>query len=87
MDKRLAECEQKMSKSVEAFKRDLSTIRAGKATTTLLDNIKVDYYGTPTPLNQIASISAPEARQLIVQPWRRTCSRRCPGRFRPPILA
>ncbi len=69
MDKRLAECEQKMIKSLEAFKRDLSTIRAGKATTTLLDNIKVDYYGTPTPVKQIASISAPEARLLIVQPW------------------
>ncbi len=69
MDKLLAECEQKMIKSLEAFKRDLSTIRAGKATTTLLDNIKVDYYGTPTPVKQIASISAPEARLLIVQPW------------------
>jgi ribosome recycling factor len=69
MDKRMAECEQKMSKSLEAFARDLATIRAGKATTALLDNIRVDYYGTPTPVKQIASISAPEARLLIVQPW------------------
>ena len=69
MDKRLSDCEQKMNKSLEAFKRDLSTIRAGKATTTLLDNIRVDYYGTPTPVKQIASISAPEVRLLVVQPW------------------
>jgi ribosome recycling factor len=69
MDKRMAECEQKMSKSLEAFARDLATIRAGKATTALLDNIRVDYYGTPTPVKQIASISAPEVRLLVVQPW------------------
>jgi len=69
MDKRMVECEQKMGKSLEGFSRDLSTIRAGKATTTLLDNIRVDYYGTPTPVKQIASISAPEVRLLVVQPW------------------
>ena len=72
MDKRLSDCEQKMNKSLEAFKRDLSTIRAGKATTTLLDNIRVDYYGTPTPVKQIASISAPEVRLLVVQPWEKS---------------
>jgi ribosome recycling factor len=69
MDKRMVECEQKMGKSLEGFSRDLATIRAGKATTTLLDNIRVDYYGTPTPVKQIASISAPEVRLLVVQPW------------------
>lgn len=69
MDKRIVECEKKMGKSLEGFGRDLSTIRAGKATTTLLDNIRVDYYGTPTPVKQIASISAPEVRLLVVQPW------------------
>ncbi|UNC91827.1 ribosome recycling factor [Candidatus Contubernalis alkaliaceticus] len=59
----------KMGKAVEVFKSDLSTIRAGRATTSLLDKITVDYYGTPTPLNQLANISAPEPRLLVVQPW------------------
>jgi ribosome recycling factor len=69
MDKRLAVCDERMTKAVDALKRELSTIRAGKATTTLLDNIRVDYYGTPTPIKQMANISAPEARLLVVQPW------------------
>jgi ribosome recycling factor len=58
-----------MNKSVDACKRELATVRTGKATTALLDNVKVDYYGTPTPLKQIASVSAPEARLLTVQPF------------------
>ena len=58
-----------MTKAVEAFQRDLGSIRAGKASPALLDNIRVDYYGTPTPLKQVASVSAPEPRLLIVQPW------------------
>jgi len=61
--------EEGMKKAVAAFARDLATIRAGKATTALLDGITVDYYGTPTPINQVASISVPEARLLVVQPW------------------
>lgn len=72
MDKRLAACEERMKKGIETFKRELSTIRAGKATTTLLDNIRVDYYGTPTPIKQVANITVPEARLLIVQPWEKT---------------
>ncbi len=72
MEKRLAECEERMTKGLESFRRDLSAIRAGKATPALLDNIRVDYYGTPTPLKQVASVSAPEARLLVVQPWDKT---------------
>jgi ribosome recycling factor len=69
MDTRLAPAEDKMQKAVEALQRELSTIRAGKATAALLDNVRVDYYGTPTPVKQVASISVPEARLLVVQPW------------------
>ncbi len=60
---------QKMQKSVEALKQELASVRTGHATPTLIEHIKVDYAGAPTPLNQIASISAPEARLLVIQPW------------------
>ena len=60
---------QKMDRSIEALKRDLNTLRTGRATPALIENISVDYYGSPTPLKQVASISAPEARVLQVQPW------------------
>ncbi len=69
MDKELTAVEDRMQKAVEALQRELATIRAGKATTSLLDNIRVDYYGTPTPVKQVASIAAPEPRLLVVQPW------------------
>jgi ribosome recycling factor len=65
----LAVHETRMNKAVGAFQRDLVAIRAGKASASLLDGIQVDYYGVPTPLNQVASISVPEARLLVVQPW------------------
>jgi ribosome recycling factor len=58
-----------MVKSIEILQRDLAGIRTGRATPMILDNIKIDYYGTQTPLKQIATISAPEARLLIIQPW------------------
>lgn len=58
-----------MNKSVDACKRELATVRTGKASTAILDNVKIDYYGAPTPLRQIASVSAPEARLLTVQPF------------------
>ena len=61
--------EQKMQTSIEALKRDLATIRTGHATPTLIEHIKVDYAGVPTPLNQIAGISAPGASLLVIQPW------------------
>ena len=60
-----------MQTSVDILKRELATIRTGHATPALIDHIKVDYAGVPTPLNQIAGISAPEARLLVIQPWDR----------------
>lgn len=61
-----------MAKSVEATKRELATIRSGKATPGLLDTVRVDAYGQQLPLNQVASVNAPEPRLLIVQPWDKT---------------
>lgn len=61
--------ELKMKKSIDVLRADYSTIRAGRATPALLDKIMVDYYGTPTPISQVANISVPEARMLIIQPW------------------
>ncbi len=65
----LHDAEERMKKSIEHFKHEMSTIRTGRATPSLLDMVKVDYYGTKTPLNQIGSVSAPEPRMLLVQPW------------------
>ncbi|HCX03021.1 MAG TPA: ribosome recycling factor [Clostridiales bacterium] len=63
------ELEERMKKTVEYFKDDVSTIRAGRANPKLVEKIMVDYYGTKTPLNQIANISAPEPRVLVIKPW------------------
>ena len=60
---------QMMDKAVEAAKREFGTVRTGKATTSLLDNVRVEAYGNEMPLNQVASVSAPEPRLLTVQPW------------------
>src|SRR5690606_6249919 len=65
----LQEAEEKMKHAVQAARRELATIRTGRANPALLDRITVDYYGTPTPINQLASISVPEARLLVIQPW------------------
>jgi ribosome recycling factor len=65
----LADADSRMAKSLEALHRDLNTIRTGRASPALLDRVSVEYYGTPTPLNQMANISAPEARLLVIQPW------------------
>ena len=65
----LTDTDERMTKSVDALKRELSTLRTGRATPSLLDNINVDYYGTSTPLNQLASVSAPDAQAIIIQPW------------------
>ena len=67
----LAEAERKMGQSIEAMRRDISTLRTGRATPALIEDLAVDYYGTATPLKQIASISAPDARAILVQPWDR----------------
>ena len=69
MEENFKETERRMDKSVEAFKRELSTLRAGRAVPSLLDRVQVDYYNTPTPLNQLATISTPEPRLLLIQPW------------------
>ena len=63
--------EEKMKASIGVLKRELATIRSGHATPALIEHIKVEYAGVPTPLNQIAGISAPEARLLVIQPWDR----------------
>ena len=59
----------RMEKSLELLKREIGSIRTDRANPSLVENLKVDYYGVPTPLNQIASVSIPEARLIIIQPW------------------
>lgn len=65
----IKEFEEKMEKSVDALREDFATIRAGRANPHILDKLKVDYYGTMTPLQQVANISVPEARMIQIQPW------------------
>ncbi|HEY8416791.1 MAG TPA: ribosome recycling factor [Limnochordales bacterium] len=65
----LQEAEERMKQAVQAARRELANIRTGRASPGLLDRITVDYYGTPTPINQLASITVPEARLLVIQPW------------------
>ena len=60
---------EKMEKSIGAYKEKLSEIRAGRANPAILNKVKIDYYGTPTPINQVAGISVPEARLIVIQPW------------------
>ena len=60
---------QRMQKSIDALVKDLSSVRTGRASTGLVENINVDYYGTLTPINQLSSISIPEARLITIQPW------------------
>ena len=61
--------EEKMKKALDALRRELATLRAGRATPALLDKITVDYYGTPTPISQVANISVPEPRMITIQAW------------------
>lgn len=65
----LANTDSRMQRSVDALKRELNTIRTGRASPTLVEHLTVEYYGAPTPMNQLASISVPEARVLMIQPW------------------
>jgi ribosome recycling factor len=58
-----------MEKSLEALKRDYKTLRTGKVNVTVLDSVKIDYYGTPTPLNQVGSVTATDATTIVVNPW------------------
>jgi ribosome recycling factor len=71
----LTSAEEKMRKTAEGLKKELATLRTGHATPALVEHIKVDYAGVPMPLNQLASISAPEARLLVIQPWDKSCLR------------
>jgi len=75
LDELLAELNSRMQKAVDGLARELAVIRAGRATTALLDNIMVDYQGTSVPLYQLATMSIPEANLIIIQPWDRTSLR------------
>src|SRR5690554_3077906 len=65
----LLEAEEKMEKTVETFRHELSTIRTGRASANVLEKITVDYYGAPTPINQMSSVNIPEARLLVIKPY------------------
>ena len=69
MDERLQKYDDKMKKTKKSLEADLATIRAGRANPHILDKIQVDYYGVPTPLQQVANITVPEARVIQIQPW------------------
>jgi len=71
-DKIYKDAEERMKKAVESITTRFSSVRTGRATPSLLDGIKVDYYGTKTPINQMATISVPEPRLIVIQPWDKT---------------
>jgi ribosome recycling factor len=71
MNELMKEFDARMEKTIHAVKNDFASVRAGRANAQVLDRISVEYYGTPTPLNQVASISSPDPRQLVIQPWDR----------------
>lgn len=65
----VSDAEDKMKKAIEVLRKEYASLRAGRATPSLLDKIAVDYYGVPTPINQLANVSVPEPRSLVIQPW------------------
>jgi ribosome recycling factor len=67
----LSSADHKMARAVEAMERDFQGVRTGRASTALVDRLVIDYYGTQTPLNQLAGISVPESQQIVIQPWDR----------------
>lgn len=69
MKEQLKHTEEKMQKTIERLKGDFASIRAGRATPAVLDKVMVDYYGAPTPIQQMAAVAVPEARVLLIQPW------------------
>ncbi|MDQ7032020.1 MAG: ribosome recycling factor [Desulfonauticus sp.] len=69
MDKVFKDGQKKMDKAIAVLEKELNKLRTGRASTSLVENLKVDYYGTPTPLNQLASISIPDSRTITIQPW------------------
>lgn len=72
MQEKIKGYEEKMNKSLEVLLSDFSSIRAGRANPHVLDKIKVDYYGTPTPIQQVGNINVPEARMIVIQPWEKS---------------
>ena len=62
-------CSEKMDKAIESLKRELASVRTGRASLALVEGIVVDYYGTPTPLNQVSALSVPDSRTITIQPW------------------
>ncbi|MCX7856806.1 MAG: ribosome recycling factor [Deltaproteobacteria bacterium] len=68
-DEIIEELESKLKKSLEALKKDLSRLRTGVASVSLLDDIRITYYNQPTPINQVASLSVPDSRTIVIQPW------------------
>lgn len=72
MEKHLEDLRARMQKSIDNLEKEFSKLRTGRATTALVDNIRVDYYGTPTPLNQVASVSIPDSRTISISPWDRS---------------
>ncbi len=71
MDKHVQDCKNRMLKSIENLEKEFSKLRTGRASTALVDGIRVEYYGTPTPLNQVASVSIPDSRTISIAPWDR----------------
>ena len=65
----LAAARTRMEKAVEDFRKELATVRTGRANAALLDNVRVDFYGTPTPVNQLGTVTVPEATMLVISPW------------------
>ncbi|HSO93243.1 MAG TPA: ribosome recycling factor [Candidatus Dormibacteraeota bacterium] len=72
IEENVRDAETKMQKSIDALAKEILTIRTGRASASLVDHIAVEYYGNPTPLNQLATITVPEARLILIQPWDRT---------------
>ncbi|MBO6075621.1 ribosome recycling factor [Fibrobacter sp. UWB1] len=68
----MADYSDKMNKAIEATEREFSKIRAGQASPAILNDVRIDYYGTPTPISQVAKVSVPEPRMLLVSPWEKT---------------
>lgn len=69
LDEIYSQCEEKMQKSIEHMQKEFKTLRTGKVTTAVLDGVKIDYYGTPTPLDQVGSVLAADATTIVVNPW------------------
>ena len=79
--------DEKMAKTIEVVKGDFASVRAGRANAGVLDRLQVEYYGTPTPIQQVASISTPDPRTLQIQPWDASLLKALRRSFRPPIWA